>query len=922
MKSSLAATVCTKALQSAASAIHNKRILSTFMVFILLLEPVLGLTVSLTSNGIGSSITYKSVDIEDSINTQIILTPNALTHSTHSTSGDLNETHWSKEGRARVSTVLRRARDYTYDWSNEPIGNNVSEMVSQNLDVNYADYIKTDSESTSANGSIKASVGTVVEHGGLLGYQSAAWIDNKGNPWAVQRIGRSTGDTIHVSASPHVHLNVTKGLISGFSSADVGSLAVQSGHVVTKGGFKSVVDTSERISNFHDTYDIFGVYSKDVKINRLTYYTDPSKRIQAAVDASQSGDVIKAAPGVYKENVRINHTLKLLGGTSVRNNNSVIIDGQYEGNYSQQNYNESRNNFSKKPTIYVDEKAAVLLDGITAIHGTTGLYNKGRTFLRNCTFKSNDLGIYNDHLLYMNNTKIQGNRAGLYQFDDLGTSVVIIGASNISNNRQYDIYSRYLLKPNIYDGCNATKRSRVISQGMPPSLKVFFYIPKIVSTTTVVGLTAWMIWDLFSFRSTPILMKRGPKPPVNVITDTLVAENNNIVAKFHGNNVLMDHIEEMGVFESCSSQINELHLENAALNEHLTRNFRILDLYENNAELASDLRATRSYIDVSQASRGKSGADIFKETEDLITKLKTNEGFLQTAGVTDFEETKTVLRNSINELSSGIDSSDMRTDVFKTDKELLQKYNGDHSIVTAIKEHRSLIKKINRNQDLLDAVDEYYTSNIEFEKNEAEIEKLEKGRGVSWAKIDLLKEKRDPRLQPVLRSRNDLFKKGMIMPVAASSIDKLGKKDIKNMTKRSTHRLVKEQGSWISRPKSESALIKEGNTDLYPDESKLLWSWAKKRGLSTTVDDIFDGVYTFLEIADETNKGTSTYYPTLARWLFVDPLKDAYDLTSLIWDDTIDNNAAFGKAYEDLEMGVTLSDVIRPEDTQIIYSGA
>lgn len=107
--------------------------------------------------------------------------------------------------------------------------------------------------------------------------------------------------------------------------------------------------------------------------------------IQAAIDASQNGDLIIVKPGIYKENINFNGKEVTVRSTDPEDNDIVvttIIDGDEKG---------------RVVRFENGEGAGTVLQGFTIINGTAGTNNGGGVFvtnsscpvIKNCIFYNN-----------------------------------------------------------------------------------------------------------------------------------------------------------------------------------------------------------------------------------------------------------------------------------------------------------------------------------------------------------------------------------------------------------------------------------------------------------------------------------------------------------------------------------------------------
>ena len=226
----------------------------------------------------------------------------------------------------------------------------------------------------------------------------------------------SAGTTTQVVQKEHVH----------------GTFTSTATHKPTAG----TAQTKTRTSNYGTEYDINMKAAKgSLPAGTVGYYVKTgttASKIQGAVNAAQSGDTINAAAGKYVENVKIDKSLIIKGAGSTK----TIVDGNMKGSV----FTIGMNN----PNAYV-----TLSDlGITAGSGTPvgprtyninggGVYNKGRTTIKNCRIFSNSAydggGIYNDGTATISSSIISGNKAVIGGgISNSGTAT--ISGSTISGN--------------------------------------------------------------------------------------------------------------------------------------------------------------------------------------------------------------------------------------------------------------------------------------------------------------------------------------------------------------------------------------------------------------------------------------------------------------------------------------------------------
>lgn len=135
--------------------------------------------------------------------------------------------------------------------------------------------------------------------------------------------------------------------------------------------------------------------------NGLT--TGKAKRtIQNAINTAKSGDIIKIAPGTYKENIKINKSIQIIGN----NLSTTIINGN-----------------QKTSCIKILEGFRVTIKGLTITNGKGsvmggGINNEGILNLNTVKITTNTAehyggGIFNDGKLIMINSTITNNNASI-----------------------------------------------------------------------------------------------------------------------------------------------------------------------------------------------------------------------------------------------------------------------------------------------------------------------------------------------------------------------------------------------------------------------------------------------------------------------------------------------------------------------------
>jgi hypothetical protein len=160
-----------------------------------------------------------------------------------------------------------------------------------------SDYVQTAATSGTANsisiyGNAKDSSGTYSVNTLLNGIS--------GGKATIQGLSEtaSAGTTTQVVQTEHVH--------GSFSSTATGTRTTL-----------AVTKTIIRTSNYGTEYDLNIVAKKTTSGPEVSgimgYYVNPTLKIQGAVNAAQSGDIINVAAGKYLENVNINKGLILKG---------------------------------------------------------------------------------------------------------------------------------------------------------------------------------------------------------------------------------------------------------------------------------------------------------------------------------------------------------------------------------------------------------------------------------------------------------------------------------------------------------------------------------------------------------------------------------------------------------------------------------
>lgn len=303
------------------------------------------------------------------------------------------------------------------------------------LTVPNADSIKA-TESASY-GSLSADVGidmvkdsllsgssTIIDYYGKA-YASATQVD------ALHTAEKGSAESIHLygqakdkdsSFSIDTSIKSLSGSPASFNGLKASSSAGATTHVTQQehinGEFTSTAKagkkTKTRTSNYGNEYDLnmqLQKYASGPSLSgRLGYYVDINNplanRIQDAVMASDKGDSINVAPGIYLENIQIDKCISVNGS----GRDLTIIDGNKEGSV----FTIGRWNSD------VD----VILSGMTIKNGANdygaGIWNKGKTSLVDVNVSGNTAnydggGINNranSQLIIKGASDISGNTAG------------------------------------------------------------------------------------------------------------------------------------------------------------------------------------------------------------------------------------------------------------------------------------------------------------------------------------------------------------------------------------------------------------------------------------------------------------------------------------------------------------------------------
>ena len=228
--------------------------------------------------------------------------------------------------------------------------------------------------------------------------------------------------------------------LDGSSSAGTITQAVQSEHVygLFTGTATAATQTKTRTSNYGSDYDISLGAAKSssgpVANGIVGYYVTPFMKIQMAVNAAESGDTINIAPWTFKENVRIDKSLTLIGA----GRSSTIVDGNKAGSV----FTIGGTN----PNIGVTLSGLMVQNGKASNGG--GVFNMGKLTLVDSTLSGNSAtnsggGIYNGNggnlfiggtSQIVNNQAITGYGGGIASYGPVtldGTKIVV------KNNKAY-----------------------------------------------------------------------------------------------------------------------------------------------------------------------------------------------------------------------------------------------------------------------------------------------------------------------------------------------------------------------------------------------------------------------------------------------------------------------------------------------------
>jgi predicted outer membrane repeat protein len=252
--------------------------------------------------------------------------------------------------------------------------------------------------------------------------------------------------------------------LSGSSLAGSTTKAVQSEqvHGVFTSTTKAATQTTTRTSNYGSDYDISLRAAKSssgpVANGIVGYYVTPFMKIQRAVNAAASGDTINIAAWTFKENVRIDKSLTLIGAGA----SSTIVYG-----------NKADSVFtigSTNPNIDVTLSGLKIQNG-RALYGG-GIFDMGKLTLVGSTLSGNSA------------TYLGG---GIYSGDNL----FIGGTSQIVNNQATTGYGGGIFSDGsvtFYGTKVAVKNNRAFSPAVLPSGAPWYqqygvFMPSVIPTT-------------------------------------------------------------------------------------------------------------------------------------------------------------------------------------------------------------------------------------------------------------------------------------------------------------------------------------------------------------------------------------------------------------------------------------------------------
>jgi hypothetical protein len=220
-------------------------------------------------------------------------------------------------------------------------------------------------------------------------------------PWvsAEQWLTVSKADSITCTATASYGASTTSVSLDKATSVDgyyskayagnSGVWAEETGHVTGPFVGTAKVDTltKTRTANYGSEYDLnMRAVKGSAPTGILGYYVNPTLKIQSAVNAAQTGDIINIASGIYKENIKIDKSLALKGSGK----DQTIVDGQGIG--------------SVFTTGTVSPSAKISLSGMKIQNGKAtigaGIFNKATLDVSDCEISANSAtdrggGIFN-----------------------------------------------------------------------------------------------------------------------------------------------------------------------------------------------------------------------------------------------------------------------------------------------------------------------------------------------------------------------------------------------------------------------------------------------------------------------------------------------------------------------------------------------
>lgn len=346
----------------------NKNTAVYFLTAIALLLPVASCVEFSVTTDAGYFTENLGAGIDDALYGSTTITREALDNAAWGVSGpvdsksssrkslSLKEVHGvSNQGgaHAEVGVDIRKARSYKYAYQLSP-GDEIVQAA-EALDVTNADYINAYAKAYNAKGH-DVSVNTQVLFGNLLGYQNLAIASNDA-VGALEMFDTATGviqcdstsrqlsspysDSLEKSTRPEASIStLAVGTVSEFEGAAAKS--IESTSLEQNAGIKGIFASTSnagglsksRASNYGSKFDLnmqAGIEAGELSVKgTMVYYIDPKLKVQKAVDASQSGDVISLSSGTYNQNVKINKPVTVRGqgilGT-ITNAGAVVNNG-------------------------------------------------------------------------------------------------------------------------------------------------------------------------------------------------------------------------------------------------------------------------------------------------------------------------------------------------------------------------------------------------------------------------------------------------------------------------------------------------------------------------------------------------------------------------------------------------------------------